>query len=285
VIETHPLRIRRLHETIGAEVLDVDIDRLLNDDDLPARVRRALEEHGLLLFRELHADDRVQLAFAGRLGEISQEMAEIRLRPENPLATALQGNRLWHIDGTTRGSIPEKATILTARRIAPEGGETQFASTYAAYEGMADHDKARCQGLRVIHSFAAARRSLYPSPTPEQLADWAKRGLWEYPLVWSHRSGRRSLILGSSAEYIIGIDRDESRALLDDLLERATGPDRVYTHRWRVGDMVIWDNPGTLHRVLPFDKQSGRELHRTTLVGESPGPPPAELAAGGTLAS
>jgi alpha-ketoglutarate-dependent taurine dioxygenase len=174
------------------------------------------------------------------------------------------------MDGTTRESIPERATILTAKAIAPKGGETEFASTYLAYQELSDEEKDRYSRLRVVHSFAVTQHSTHPDPSPELLADWERRGTLEFPLVWSHRSGRRSLVIGSSADYVIGMDREQSRALLDDLVSRATTPDRVYTHHWSVGDTVMWDNPGMLHRVLAFDERSGRELHRTTLVGDEP---------------
>jgi alpha-ketoglutarate-dependent taurine dioxygenase len=269
-VETGKLKTRKLTPTVGAEVLEVDVDRLLADEDLPPGVLETLEEYGVLLFRELHVDDHAQVAFARRLGDLSQELTEISLNPDNPFADALQGTVEWHMDGTTRGSIPDKATILTAKVVAPRGGETEFASSYAAYEALSAEEQERCARLRAVHSFAATQRSTHPDPSPELLADWESRGSRPFPLVWSHRSGRRSLVIGSSADHIVGMEREESRALLDDLLRRATAPDRVYTHRWAVGDMVIWDNPRMLHRVLAFDRRSGRELHRTSLAGDEP---------------
>jgi alpha-ketoglutarate-dependent taurine dioxygenase len=259
------VRTQKLTPTVGAEVLEADVDRLD-----PDAVLAALDEHGVLVFRGLGLDDDAQVAFARTLGELAQELTEISLKPENPLADALQGTVEWHMDGTTRAAAPDRATILSAKVVAPEGGETQFASTYAGYERLSAEEQERCAGLQVVHSFAATQQSTHPDPSPEQLADWERRGTWQYPLVWSHRSGRRSLVIGSSAERVVGLDPDESRALLDDLLRRATAPDRVYTHRWSVGDTVIWDNPGMLHRVLAYDRRSGRELHRTSLAGVEP---------------
>jgi len=88
--------------------------------------------------------------------------------------------------------------------------------------------------------------------------------------VWTHRSGRKSLVLGASADYVVGMDLDEGRGLLDELLERATVPDRVYSHVWSVGDTVIWDNRGVLHRATPYDPSSRREMLRTTALGDEP---------------
>ena len=105
-------------------------------------------------------------------------------------------------------------------------------------------------------------------PSPEELALWRTRPSKEHPLVWLHRSGRRSLVIGATADHIAGMDLDEGRALLRDLLDRSTAPDRVFRHHWTVGDMVIWDNRGVLHRACRYDPDSPRDMHRTTFVGD-----------------
>jgi alpha-ketoglutarate-dependent taurine dioxygenase len=97
---------------------------------------------------------------------------------------------------------------------------------------------------------------------------WRKRPAKTHPLVWQHRSGRRSLVLGATTDHVVGMGRDEGRALLDDLLARATEPERVYRHEWNVGDVVIWDNRGVLHRACPYDPTSPRDMHRTTFAGD-----------------
>jgi alpha-ketoglutarate-dependent taurine dioxygenase len=102
------------------------------------------------------------------------------------------------------------------------------------------------------------------------VAKWRSRPTHEHPLVWTHRSGRRSLVLGASADYVVGMDLDEGRALLADLLDRATAPPLVYSHQWAVGDTVIWDNNGVLHRAAPYDPDSPREMLRTTVLGDEP---------------
>jgi len=263
------LKTEKLTPTVGAEVLDVDVERLLNEDGLPEAVLDALETNGVLVFRELNISDDDQVAFCKRLGEPAIEMMEVSLKPENPLGDILQGIVEWHMDGT-QDPIPALATVISARVVADEGGATEFASTYVAYDDLSDEEKERYANLRVVHAFAATQRSTHPNPSPETLALWEQKGSKEHPLVWTHGSGRRSLVLGSSADSVIGMGEDEGRALLADLLARATAPGRVYTHSWSVGDMVMWDNRGMLHRVLAFDKRSGREMHRTTLVGDEP---------------
>jgi alpha-ketoglutarate-dependent taurine dioxygenase len=179
---------------------------------------------------------------------------------------------VWHIDGCTptNGECPQKATVLSAVQVASRGGETEFANSYAAYDAFSDDEKERFGAMRVVHSLEASQRRVNPDPSPEQLARWRGRPTHEHPLVWTHRSGRKSLVLGASADYVVGMDRDEGRALLADMLDRATRPELVYSHQWSVGDTVIWDNNGVLHRAAPYDAGSSREMLRTTVLGDEP---------------
>ncbi len=271
------LKVERLTPTVGAEVLDVDADRVVNDEALPEAVMDALEEHVALVFRDLRLDAEAQAAFCRKLGEVRlwpgnpvPEIFEVSWNPGNPYGDYLRANVVWHIDGTIDQETPVKATVLNAKIVASEGGDTEFANAYAAYDALSEDEKERYGKLRVFHSLTAAQRRVYANPTPEQVADWDARGGREHPLVWKHRSGRRSLVLGSGADYVVGMDLEEGRALLAELLQRATTSDRVYRHQWSVGDMVIWDNRGAFHRVTPFDPSSRRELHRCTLLGDEP---------------
>jgi alpha-ketoglutarate-dependent taurine dioxygenase len=179
---------------------------------------------------------------------------------------------LWHIDGCTpmNDECPQMATVLSAKQVADEGGETDFASAYTAYDMLSDEDKQRLGSLRVVHSLEASQRKTTPDPSPEDVARWRSRPTHEHPLVWTHRSGRKSLVLGASADYIVGMDLDEGRAVLDRLLQSATGPDNVYSHTWSVGDTVIWDNRGVMHRAGQYADDSGRLMLRTTVLGDEP---------------
>ncbi len=265
----------KLTETVGAEVRGVDVDRLLHDEELPAWTLDALEANGVLVFRDLHLDDAAQVAFSKRLGRVEvfgtgehPEIFLITLDPaRNPAAAYLRGTFDWHIDGLT-DDIPIMATLLSAHAVAESGGETEFASTYKAYDDLTDEEKQRFESIRVVHSIEATQRRLTPDPSPEQLAMWRARPAKEQPLIWRHRNGRRSVVLGPTADHVVDMDPDEGEALLADAMARATAPDRVYRHEWRVGDLVIWDNRGVLHRALPYDPTSPRDLHRTTLTGE-----------------
>ncbi len=165
---------------------------------------------------------------------------------------------------------PLKASLLSAHAVAEKGGETEFASTYAAYDDLDDDEKERLESLRVVHALEASQRLVTPDPTPEELAAWRRQPTKEHPLVWKHNSGRRSLVIGATTSHVVGMSREDGRKLLDDLLERATAPGRVYRHEWEVGDTVIWDNRGVLHRAEPYDRTSPREMLRTTLLGDEP---------------
>jgi len=191
---------------------------------------------------------------------------------KNASAGYLRATFDWHVDGCTpiEDTFPQMATVLSAKHVADSGGETEFASSYAAYDALSEDEKERYGSLRVVHSLEASQRKVTPDPSPEVLAKWRARRTHEHPLVWTHRSGRRSLVLGASADYIVGMDQDEGRALLADLLDRATVADKVYSHAWSVGDTVIWDNRGVLHRAAPYDPSSPREMLRTTVLGEEP---------------
>ena len=263
--------------SVGAVVEGVDRESLLTDEALPAWCLDALEANGVLVFRDLHIDDATQVAFSKRLGQVEvfgrgehPEIFRVTLDPaKNPSAAYLRGTFDWHIDGMTE-DIPIMATMLSAHAVAAEGGETEFASTYAAYDELDDDEKERCLALRVVHSFEAAQRLHHPDPSPDELAMWRRRPSKEHPLVWRHLSGRRSLVLGATTSHVVGMDVDEGRALLDDLVARSTGPDQIYRHHWAVGDVVIWDNRGVLHRASPYDPSSPRDMHRTTFVGDEP---------------
>jgi alpha-ketoglutarate-dependent taurine dioxygenase len=267
----------KLGPSVGAEVKGVDKDRLIHDDELPAACLEALEAHGALVFRDLHIDDATQVAFSQKLGEVEvfgkgehPEIFRVTLDPKkNRSARYLRGTFDWHIDGCT-DDIPIMATMLSAHAVAATGGETEFASSYAAYEDLSDEEKERFGSLRVVHTIEASQRLFNDDPSPEELAVWRSRPAKEHPLVWEHKSGRRSLVLGATTDHVVGMDPDEGRALLNDLLDRSTTPDRVYRHEWSVGDVVIWDNRGVLHRACPYDEDSPRDMHRTTFAGDEP---------------
>lgn len=268
-------------KTIGAEVAGLAPDELIRDESVVPAVMDALEAHGVLVLRSLHLDPETQVAFCRRIGELDYSdghhpVAGIyritRDTTKNSAAEYLKGTFHWHIDGCTplHGEPPQKATVLSAKAVAESGGETQFASTYAAYDALTEDEKERFASLRVLHSLEASQRLVYQEPTPEQILGWRNRPTSVHPLVWTHRSGRKSLLISAHADHIVEMEPDESRALLDELMDRATMDELVYSHRWSVGDTVIWDNTGVMHRATPYAVGSPREMLRTTIFGNEP---------------
>jgi alpha-ketoglutarate-dependent taurine dioxygenase len=273
------LQLERLGP-VGAEVHDVDRQRLLEDDELPAAIQEALEEVGVLVFRGLHVDPHTQVAFCRKFGPIEEREGSYEVtgiyrvtleKAESATADYLRGNFGWHIDGltpTVTEHPPPMLTMLTAKVVAETGGDTEFASTYAAYDALSDEEKATFSQLRVLHAMEAGILRFIPDPTEEHLARLRSQPTKVHPLVWRHHSGRHSVVVGGCADHVIGMPIEEGHALLADLVDRATTPDRVYRHHWDVGDSVIWDNRGLLHRVTAFDTDKPREMLRTTVLGQ-----------------
>ncbi len=267
-----------LGANLGAEITGLAGPQLAQQT-VAADVLDALGQYGVLVFPEIGISDPDLVAFSRLLGTVvanptgeheHPEIATITLDPQKTnalLAWYRQGNFLWHIDGAT-DEVPQKATLLTARKVDPAGGDTEFASTYAAYAALPDADKRQIAGLRVVHSFAAAQARAHPDATPDERAGWDRVPSRVHPLVWTRKDGRKSLLLGATASEIVDWPAAEGAALLDRLLQWATQPQFVLRHQWRPGDLVIWDNTGMLHHALPFDPTSQRLMHRTTLVGE-----------------
>jgi len=260
---------------IGTEV-KTDLETLTNGS-IARELRALLEERGVLLFRGLNITDEDQIKFAATLGSIRLEhgLQITKITPDeakSPIfADYTKGTYFFHIDGTYT-DMPGLASILHARSVAPAGGQTEFGNTYAMYEDMPEEQKEFLDGLSVVHSAEKIQRLANPSPTPEQLAAWGEKAVPPkgHPMVWHHRSGRKSLILAHTIKTIDGLDQAESDALLERLMAWAERPEYIYSHNWQVGDLLIWDNTGTMHRVVPFDLACGRELDRVTLLGEEP---------------
>lgn len=275
-----------LSPRMGSQVMIGKTDLL--SGDYADELRALLDERGVLLFRGLAPSDDELRTIARTLGDLrigaskrgkdgktlnegDEGLLKVSLDPDvNPeYARFLIGNHLWHMDGTYE-EIPPLATLFTPYRLSKTGGDTCFANTYAAFEDLPDDEKAKLEKLRVMHLMSAA---LFPAKrdcTPEEFALWYSYPQRSHPLVWHHRSGRKSLVLSTSGAYVEGMHPAESHDLLERLMRHATQEKYVYQHKWQEGDLVIWDNTGAMHRVLPFDAESRREFHRCTLNGEEP---------------
>ena len=264
------LNVRNLKENIGAEVI-VAVEDLLQPA-VAAEVRKLLVDRGVLVFPQLGISDEEQVRLAGLIGNVREEgekgIFKITLdNKSNAQALYLKGSFNWHMDGT-HDTVPVFGSLLSGHVLSNEGGDTWFANSYAAYEALPQEMKDRIDGLRVVHSFAVSMERAGIERTPETEAHWNSIPDQTHSLVWTHKSGRKSLVIGCHASHVVGMDRAESDALLEELLEWTTQPRFTYCHKWTVGDMLIWDNTGVLHRVDAYPLDSGRMMHRTTLLGE-----------------
>jgi alpha-ketoglutarate-dependent taurine dioxygenase len=267
------LKHEEIKPLIGSRVL-ADKETLLSGRQAE-EIRELLEERGVLVFPEIHMTDDEQLAFTRTLGSTSrertgEEVFTVSLDPAKSTGVEyLKGSFYWHFDGTMQDK-PILASLLSAKVLSETGGNTEFCNTYAAYEALSDEDKVAVEGLTAMHS---AWNTLYyyePEPDQAKLEQFMSVGEVELPLVWTHRSGRKSLVLGCTARHIVGMNHIESAKLLNRLRQFATSEPFHYAHKWTLGDMVMWDNTGTLHRAMPYPLNSGREMHRTKLEGEEP---------------
>jgi alpha-ketoglutarate-dependent 2,4-dichlorophenoxyacetate dioxygenase len=297
-----PVITRQIGPCFAAEVEGVDLVKPLSPDEVDA-VHAGMNEYAVLVFHGQDLDDEQQLAFSRSLGALEHAIGtSLRAPDEYRLPTTFAdvsnldknnqtfarddrrrlfaiGNRLWHSDSSFK-TIPAKYSILHARSIPSRGGNTEFADMRAAYDALDDETRAEVENLICEHSQIFSRQQLgFTDFTEEERARF-KPVLQR--LVRTHpATGRKSLYLSSHAGSIVGWPVPEARAFLRDLVEHATQRQFVYAHRWRVGDLVMWDNRRTMHRARPFPVHEPRDMRRTTLVGDGPTVEQAPVAATG----
>lgn len=269
-------------------LVHVDRNDLLRDD-VVEDIRAALEDRGVLVFPQIDLSDDQQREFTDRLGGTRQKSkmkvpgfdsgAEDIYRITLDKASNLEpdyvlGTFFWHMDGVMIDDIVPKAGVLSARQLPTEGGATEFANLYAAYEGLSEEQKREIDDIKAIHSIEAGLRPSFGSTPKDRAEHYASMSPpMENPLVWTHKDGRKSLIVGTHADGIVGMSGPRGRSILWRLVQWAAQPDFVYTHHWKIGDMLIWNNEGLMHRVVPYVDE-GRVMHRTQIAGtEKPGRP------------
>ncbi len=286
-----PFTVKQLGPGFVGEVAGLDLTTPLPKADIDA-IHAAMDRYGVLIFHDQPLDDAQKLAFTQSLGPIELAIGVSLRKPEEqrlpstfadvsnldkdgkPFARddrrrlyAL-GNQLWHSDSSFK-VIPAKYSLLHARSIASKGGNTEFADMRQAYDALDPETKERCESLVCEHSqmFSRAKHGFteFTAEERERLKPVLQR------LVREHATtGRKSLYLSSHAGRIVGWPEPEAKAFLMDLTEMATQRERVYSHQWRVGDLVIWDNRTTMHRARPFPHTERRDVRRTTLMGDAP---------------
>ena len=267
------LRAEDIKPNIGSRVLNTKEELL--SGELADEIKALIERRGVLVYPGVSFTDAEQVAFTQTLGTFmpemeGQEVYNISLdKGVNPKSEYLKGSLYWHIDGTMN-ALPIGYAVLTSRVLPTWGGNTEFCNTYAAYDALDEDVKARIAGLRVKHSAWTTLFYYEPEPPQDKLLDMMQIGEIELPIVWTHKSGRKSLALGCTAHHVVGMDWIESARLLNGLRDFATSEPFHYAHEWSVGDAVMWDNTGTMHRARPYDPDCGRLLVRTKTGGEEP---------------
>ena len=285
-----PVSIHAVTPDFVAEIGDVALNKVSRED--LAAIREAFTKYAVLVFPDQEFDDESQLDFARHFGPLEttvfkarkdhklrlhENMADVGnldaenriLETDNRQRLYNLGNRLWHTDSSFK-RLPAYCSMLHARSIPPIGGHTEFADMRAAYDALPDSTKQRIAGLVVEHSIMTSRARLGFKDFDES----EREAFAPVPQVLVRRlqdSGRMSLYIASHAGAIRGMADAEARQLIDELTAHATQRQFVHAHRWRQGDLVIWDDRCTMHRGMEFDDQRyKRDMRRATVSDVAP---------------
>ncbi|MGX7894760.1 TauD/TfdA dioxygenase family protein [Tsuneonella sp. HG222] len=278
-----------LLQPCGAELSGVDVAQLT--PDLVTLVEDLMREHAILVIRgQGHIDDLDHLAFSRAFGPLELpgarpdgHMARVafglydvsNLGPDGEIADAdgprakiAKGNELFHADSSFN-DLPSKWSMLRGVIVTPEKGETELIDGRLVYDALPAEMKERLEGLQVVHNYLHSRRKAGAAVADDSpLAPYMRA---VHPLVRTSASGRPALFVGAHAEKIVGMDPAESTALIEELIAFATQRRFVYAHKWRQGDIVIWDNRCTLHRGTEYDyRRYKRDMRRSTINESGP---------------
>jgi alpha-ketoglutarate-dependent 2,4-dichlorophenoxyacetate dioxygenase len=285
------IAIRQIGPCFAGEVEGADLTKPLSASDIAA-IHAGMDKYAVLVFHDQRLDDEQQLAFTRSLGEIEHAIGtSLRAPSEYRLPTTFAdvsnldkdnkpfarddrrrlfgiGNRLWHSDSSFK-AIPAKYSLLHARTVTSKGGNTEFADMRAAYDALDEETKTQVENLVCEHSQLYSRQQIgftdFTDEERERFKPVRQRLVRTHPVT-----GRKSLYLSSHAGAIVGWPLPEARAFLRDLNEHATQRQFVYAHKWKVYDLVMWDNRQTMHRARPFPAEEARDMRRTTLAGDAP---------------
>ena len=265
----------------AAELRGVTLADVAADDAAYAATRALLDEHSVLVFRDQDVTDDIQLAFSRRFGplevtKVGSDGAGTNLviltsidkdgkvaAPESRRALRNKANQLWHADSTFK-RVPALASVLSARIIPAEGGETEYVSTRLAFERLDPALQARLSRSFAWHDYAHSRGQIAADlASPEErtaLPTVCWRMVWKNPA-----NGRSALYIASHAYAVEGMEKEEGLKLLGELKAVATAPGTSYVHKWQSGDVVMWDNRATMHRGRPWPAHQARHMVRTTI--------------------
>jgi alpha-ketoglutarate-dependent taurine dioxygenase len=272
-------RVEPLDASFGAVVTDLELSKI--DDATFAGLYEVWLEYALLVFPDQFLSDREQVAFARRFGDLELELVplsnvrkdgSLRIDDENDdVVKILKGNMGWHADSTYM-PLQAKAAVFTAHVVPPAGGETGWADMRAAYEALDESMRSRIAELSAYHSLYYSQSKVGHAPSAN--SEYIGYGFHDQetplrPLVKRHpETGHSSLLIGRHAYGIPGMDSEESERLLQDLVDFACQPPRIYQHTWSPGDAVVWDNRCLLHRGRPWDMTEPRVMYHSRIAGD-----------------
>ncbi|HZR02747.1 MAG TPA: TauD/TfdA family dioxygenase [Burkholderiales bacterium] len=279
-----PFEVRPLTPNLGAELIGVDLSAGV-DDAVFGAIYAAFVRYQVLLFDAQDLPPGRQVEFARHFGEVQIHVMNQYHADQYPELYRLsnldaqgnptgrhpdKGTLAWHTDGSWQ-RVTGQATVLFAEVATQEGGETHYCDMYGAYERLSPQWKARIANLRAVHNldFSRARRH-----GEEPMTEAQRKAVppVDHPIVRTHPdTGRKCLFLGDHAEYILGMDYEEGRAMIEALNALAIHPDLTYRHRWAPGQLIVWDNRCLLHRATEYDASTQRRvIRRCTVLGEIP---------------
>jgi len=282
--QQHLFEARPLSPNLGAEIIGVDLARGVNDAQFAA-IYDAFLKHQVLLFGTQDLPPGRQVEFARRFGEVQVHVMNQYHADGYPELYRLsnldangnpngkhpdKGTLAWHTDGSWQ-RVTGQATIIYAEVVAGEGGETHFCDMYGAYERLGPAWKNRIAKLRAVHNLDFSRTRRHGE---DPMTDAQRNAVppVDHPIVRTHpETGRKCLFLGDHAEYVLGMDYDAGRALIEELNALAIHPDLTYEHCWTPGELLVWDNRCVQHRATSYDPATRRRvIRRCTVLGESP---------------
>ncbi|MDF2096875.1 TauD/TfdA dioxygenase family protein [Aquibaculum arenosum] len=287
------LNFRQITPAIGVEVGGADLSKPVGEEQLQA-IRKALCEHSLLLFRGQELPPEPHIEFSRRFGPLENHVLKQFCLPEHPEIFIVSnivengrhigahgGAKLWHSD-LSYMEEPSLGSAFYCLECPSEGGETEFASMYAAYDALPEERRRWLDGRRAVHDYNYHYETFLTHRPPLTEEQKAKVPPVSQPCVRTHpETGRQALYLCYAlVSHFEGMSPEESRPILKELTEFATQPAFTYRHAWKPGDLVFWDNRSAMHRACPFDEKGSRRLmYRTTIKGDRPFHRPAAAAA------
>jgi alpha-ketoglutarate-dependent 2,4-dichlorophenoxyacetate dioxygenase len=278
--------IESIHAEFGARISGVDLSRPLDDEEF-VRIDLAINQYSLLLFEYQQMNDDRHLEFSHRFGQLEEEHVSYyssgevtyighigNIDADGNMISARQiksstGNEMWHSDSSFR-EIPAMYSILCAYEVPAEAGETEFASARAAYQRLDQAIRDRIDGRVGIHDYIYSRTKVGEDAVTQGQRTYMhpvrQRLVRQNPVT-----GEKNVFVGSHVKQIEGMADDEAKALIEQLIKEIARPQSVYRHRWRAGDVVIWDNRCTLHRGCGYDAEKyRRRMHQTRVRGICP---------------